>query len=116
MQLRIPAGQHVPVRVAGESRSARLELWNKQLREKAEAFASKHKEATVLLFSSWATFSRVMDNPNAYGFTKKDTVSAASQMWVDYLHPTSKMHDIVARDVAEFLTSVPAHRAPQSIP
>ena len=70
----------------------------------------------MLLFSSWATFSRVMDNPNAYGFTQKDTVSAASRMWVDHLHPTSKMHDIVARDVAEFLTSVPAYQAPPSIP
>lgn len=99
---------------AGEKRSARLELWNKLLREKAQEFASKHEEVTVLLFSSWATFSRVMDNPKAYEFTQKDTVSAASRMWVDHLHPTTKMHDIVARDVAEFLTSVPAHQAPQS--
>lgn len=116
VQLRPCAGQRVPVQIAGERRGARQELWNKLLREKAAEFASKHEDATVLLFSSWETFSRVMDNPNAYGFTKHDTVSSASRMWVDFLHPTSKMHDIVARDVAEFLTNVPAYQAPRTPP
>ncbi|KAH9935010.1 SGNH hydrolase-type esterase domain-containing protein [Fomitopsis serialis] len=111
---RSPAGRKASSTVPGKGPSVRLELWNKLLLESAQHFASKHDQATVLYFSSWTTFSRVMDDPVSYGFTQEDTEVPASRMWVDFLHPTSDMHDIIARDVADFLTGIVPHKASQA--
>ncbi|KZT70153.1 carbohydrate esterase family 16 protein [Daedalea quercina L-15889] len=111
---RSPGGRRGPAKTTGD-RSVRLELWNSLLREKAQQFASKHAQSTVLFFSSWATFSHALDDPATHGFEQKDTEAPASRMWVDFLHPTSRMHDFVARDVAQFLTSVAAHGQLQAV-
>jgi hypothetical protein len=59
-----------------------------------------------MLFSSFATFTNVLDNPVLYGFESSDIHKARGKMWIDHLHPTSKMHDVIAHDVSEFLGSV----------
>ncbi|KZT70157.1 carbohydrate esterase family 16 protein [Daedalea quercina L-15889] len=78
-------------------------LWNIAMRIEAEEFAASHDEATVLLYSSWAIFTKVLDDPVAFGFAKDDVQKPAGSIWVDRLHPTSKMHDVVAYDMAKFL-------------
>lgn len=81
--------------------------WNTQLETALEAFAAKHTDATVLLFSSWDTFTRVLDNPTQFGFAESDPDTECGGIWVDHMHPTSDMHEIIARDLASFIASVP---------
>lgn len=80
--------------------------FNTHLSSNARVFATSHPDATVLLFSSAATFNALLDEPLAYGFEESDRHKADGGIWYDRLHPTSKVHDFVARDFAEFLASV----------
>jgi len=76
--------------------------WNNLLQIAAQTFAAKHPDATVMVFSSWDTFNRVLDNPTDSGFTDDDE----TEIWIDHIHPTSRMHKIIAHDLASFLQSV----------
>jgi phospholipase/lecithinase/hemolysin len=80
--------------------------WNAALGKTAETFASRHEDVTVLIYSSHATFTKILDNPEKYGFNAADVRKPWASVWVDQLHPTSKVHRVVAQDVAEFLGTV----------
>ncbi|KAF8886503.1 hypothetical protein BD779DRAFT_1529984 [Infundibulicybe gibba] len=91
---------------SGELTTASCNNWNTNLRAGIAAFAQRHPDVTALCFSSAATFHRVLDDPVAHGFPLSDVCKPGGAIWIDALHPTSAMHDIIARDLAEFLTSV----------
>jgi len=80
----------------------RYDRWNIILRPSAKAFSSAHPAATVLLFSSHATFSRVLDDPVGHNFGAMEIRRKKGEIWMDHLHPTSKMHNVVAKDLANF--------------
>jgi phospholipase/lecithinase/hemolysin len=80
--------------------------WNAALGKTAETFASRHEDVTVLIYSSHATFTKILDNPEKYGFKAADVRRPWASVWVDQLHPTSGVHRVVAQDVAEFLETV----------
>jgi len=80
--------------------------WNVCLESSAVAFAAKHEDATVILFSPWDTFTRVLDNPEQYGFAEDDPIRVKGGIWVDHMHPTSAMHAIIAHEVALLVKSV----------
>lgn len=81
--------------------------WNTALRSSVISFAAECPEATTLMFSSHMTFTRVLDDPVGHGFHEADAASKAGKgIWMDHLHPTSKMHDFVAKDLAAFLGTV----------
>ncbi|KAJ8698972.1 hypothetical protein PTI98_005619 [Pleurotus ostreatus] len=79
------------------------ETWNKLLEDGAASFATANPEATVMIFSAWDLFHDVMDNPDKYEFGAEKRGSGVSGFLVDGLHPTSKMHNIIAREVSIFL-------------
>lgn len=79
------------------------EVWNSTLREHIVQFTAAHPDITVLLFSSWDTFSRVLDDPVSHGFGPEHISRSGGEIWVDNLHPSSKMHDWIAHDIAQFL-------------
>ena len=83
--------------------SERFETWNKLLRESTAKFASQHVDATTMVFSSYKTFSNILEKPVEHGFEPDDVRKYAGGIWVDHIHPTSKVHWVVARDIAEFL-------------
>ena len=58
-----------------------------------------------MIFSSWETFNRVLDRPVSFGFPSKDVQKERGSIWIDHLHPTSKMHNIIARDIGAFLAA-----------
>ena len=69
-----------------------------------------------MLFSAYDTFTRVLDDPAAYGFNAFTANDAGGPIWHDYLHPTSGMHAIIAHEVAEFLSShSPIHKNPRTM-
>jgi hypothetical protein len=62
-----------------------------------------------MTFSSWDTFNRILDDPKKHGFPKRDIRARGGSIWMDYLHPTSRIHDFIARDISMFLNSQPAY-------
>ncbi|KAJ6629304.1 hypothetical protein B0H10DRAFT_2160475 [Mycena sp. CBHHK59/15] len=84
--------------------------WNTELKKSAAHFSEAHPDTTVMIFSSWDTFTTVLDDPIAHGFPAADVLKPARSIWVDHLHPTSKMHDFIARDIAGFLCAQPAFK------
>ncbi|KAJ6475696.1 hypothetical protein C8R47DRAFT_665450 [Mycena vitilis] len=79
--------------------------WNNELSKAAALFATAHPDATVMVYSSWDTFNALLDDPVAHGFPAEDARKSNSSIWVDHLHPTSKVHDFVARDMFSFLSA-----------
>ncbi|KIJ69721.1 carbohydrate esterase family 16 protein [Hydnomerulius pinastri MD-312] len=84
----------------------RLDSWNETLEQKAREWAlhPSHSDAYVMIYSSWDTFTRVIDDPVSTGFDDPQ-----SQIWVDQLHPTSKMHAIISKDLTKFLGALPPY-------
>ncbi|KAI0311965.1 SGNH hydrolase-type esterase domain-containing protein [Amylostereum chailletii] len=95
---RSPAGANA----AGDY-SLRFKVWNEQLRKAMHDFTAAHADATVLLFSSWNTFTRVLDNPAAYGLNPHDVRTQGGSIWFDYMHPSSRFLKIIAYDIANLL-------------
>jgi phospholipase/lecithinase/hemolysin len=61
-----------------------------------------------MIYSSYDTFTRVLRDPVSHGFAAEDATKEGGGIWYDHLHPTSAMHDVVARDIARFLGELPA--------
>jgi len=79
--------------------------WNLTLEQELRKWASTHPDITAFLFSSWDSFSRVLDDPSAFGFDPSDIFQAGGAIWVDRLRPTSAMHRVIADYVVSFLES-----------
>ncbi|KAI0050206.1 carbohydrate esterase family 16 protein [Auriscalpium vulgare] len=90
----------------GSDFSVRFRLWNAELRAALTSFAAAHSDATVILFSAWELFNRVLDAPGSHGFTAGDLTVKGGRFWFDHIHPTSKFHDILAREVSSLLSSI----------
>jgi phospholipase/lecithinase/hemolysin len=84
--------------------------WNSGLYTSILDFSAAHEDITTLLYSSYATFNQLLDNPQGHGFDQKDVKKQGGCIWVDHLHPTSQVHDWIAKHIAEFLVSVPKDR------
>jgi phospholipase/lecithinase/hemolysin len=104
----VPPVHRSPAWRNGDSPPVTILTWNQKLREVAEYFQSNHSDATVMLFSSWDCFTTILDEPTRHGFSKSDPGTAGGGIWVDRLHPTSRMHDYIARDISQFLEAQPA--------
>ena len=81
------------------------EEWNDCLRSDAAEFAKAHEDVTMTVYSSWETFTRVLNDPAAYGFKKGEEKKPGS-IWVDHIHPTSQMHDEIAKDMITLLQTM----------
>ncbi|EIM88584.1 uncharacterized protein STEHIDRAFT_155938 [Stereum hirsutum FP-91666 SS1] len=81
--------------------------WNDELRLAVGRYAAHRPDATLLIFSSWATYTRVLDQPERHGFARAATQVRGGEIWFDHMHPTTRMADIIAGDAAQFLLSVP---------
>lgn len=64
-----------------------------------------------MIFSSWDIFSRVLDNPRGYDLATTDVRKNGGKVWVDHIHPTTKIHDIFAYDLVSWLNVQSAHGA-----
>ena len=89
--------------------------WNATLRRCAREFHTRYPDTTVLMFSAKDTFDKVLDDPETFGFSKEDCRKEGGAIWVDHIHPTSRMHEIIATDFERFLSGFPpldtsAHR------
>ncbi|KAH9946107.1 SGNH hydrolase-type esterase domain-containing protein [Epithele typhae] len=85
------------------------EKWNASLQEHIAKFAIDHPDATTLFYSSWDTLIRVMDDLPAHGFKAEDASRSGGDVWTDHIHPTHKVHDWFAHDIAKVLHSHPPY-------
>ncbi|CAL1704184.1 unnamed protein product [Somion occarium] len=97
----------VPVGRA-ESTSLINKLWNQILREAVTHFTSTHPDATAFIYSSYNLFTRILDDPVAYGFQLEDRRKRGGRIWKDHIHPKTRVHQEIARDVSAFLEAQPA--------
>ncbi|KAI0328030.1 hypothetical protein GY45DRAFT_1436490 [Cubamyces sp. BRFM 1775] len=80
--------------------------WNESLRHSAQNFCEEHEDTTAFLWSSWKLFSQVLADPLAFGFAKEEATKKEGDIFLDGLHPTSKVHRLIAQDMLSFLEGV----------
>ncbi|KAI4525060.1 hypothetical protein K525DRAFT_266440 [Schizophyllum commune Loenen D] len=81
--------------------------WNAALLARAQIFAKEHPDATILIFSSARVIDSILDDPDVYGLPPSNVRKANGAIWMDRLHPTSAVHDVLAKEMTEFLGGVP---------
>ncbi|PPQ90160.1 hypothetical protein CVT25_012471 [Psilocybe cyanescens] len=89
-----------------ESSSSIYRNWNATLGEALEEFSKSHEDMSIFMFSSFEVFENVLNKPQDYGIKEKEVRKTGGAIWVDHLHPTSKMHDILASFLADFLGKI----------
>ena len=90
-------------------RSHIFKKWNQELGKYVRLFVNAHpRETTAMVYSSYDTFTRVLDDPESHGFALEDVDKKGGAIWRDDLHPTSAMHAIIAKDMALLLNNQPA--------
>ena len=73
----------------------RVKTWNDLLQAQTTEFGLSSKEATVILFSAHQVLAEVLEDPLAYDFSEEDPTNEGGCIWVDDLHLTSEVHDIL---------------------
>ncbi|PVG02298.1 hypothetical protein CPB86DRAFT_780720 [Serendipita vermifera] len=95
----------------GPEQRLRYPAYNLRLQNKIRQFASSISEAgrdpiTVLYFSFYKVFTSILDAPEDHGFPCEDIRKKGGSIWYDNLHPTSKVHAILAAELDKFLSGV----------
>ncbi|TFK29983.1 hypothetical protein FA15DRAFT_699549 [Coprinopsis marcescibilis] len=103
----IAQGRQLDLSDSTSSGETTFQRWNAILLERLREFSAGHLDCTVLLFSTHQTFTAVLEDLTSYGFSSGDEHLAGGTFWHDHLHPTSKMHDLMAHFLSEFLGEVP---------
>ena len=86
--------------------STRFLDWNSALRLGIQHFCHTHPGASAFLFSSYRLFESILDMPEVYGFNSEHAREPCGTVWMDSLHPTSKVHDHIASNLADFLQEI----------
>ncbi|KIM31316.1 carbohydrate esterase family 16 protein, partial [Serendipita vermifera MAFF 305830] len=86
--------------------SDRFEDWNGLFPVTTPNGVGVGGDTSVFVFSSWSTFMSILDYPEAYGFDEDEVDEAQGPVWMDDLHPTSKVHGILAKHLNKFLTDI----------
>ena len=58
---------------------------------------------TAFVYSSFDLFSKLLDNPGQYGFKTSDICKKEGSIWCDHIHPTTRVHEEIAKDFVQFL-------------
>ncbi|KAG9030924.1 hypothetical protein FS837_003155, partial [Tulasnella sp. UAMH 9824] len=86
-------------------REKRCRIWNETLTTRARSdFAEAHPDASIFIFDAWNVFEQMLTDPTKYGFSEKAGRGFDQEMYWDAIHPTTAVHRIVAKAVADFLT------------
>ena len=76
-----------------------MERWNELLVEHASDLASTTEQATVLVFSSHRVLTDILDHPTLHGFTEDNVTEQGGAIWIDGLHLTPAVHELIAQRV-----------------
>ena len=85
---------------------AKIDAWNAALTSSIAALRQRHEDARVYSLDTHALFTDIFDNPEKHGFVAGDVGRAhGGAIWMDGLHPTSRVHGIIADEVQSLLQS-----------
>ncbi|EAU88508.1 hypothetical protein CC1G_04214 [Coprinopsis cinerea okayama7 len=91
------------------SQETQFQKWNSLLLAAIRDFQSKHPDCTILVYSLYEMFSVVLDDLDTYGFPPSHKHISNGTVWLDHIHPTSKIHDLIAHFLCDFLNEVPKY-------
>lgn len=87
-----------------ERHHERIEKWNTALHAELENLKAEYHKLEIAVFPSWNFFNDIMDDAQKYGFTDADPGRAyGGKIWVDGLHPTSAVHEHIAKEAIRVL-------------
>ena len=66
-------------------------------------FSARHPEIVALLFDAHAAFAKFFADPTKYGLPIDAGRAFDQAAYVDHIHPTTRVHDLLAKEVAMFL-------------
>ncbi|KAI7898346.1 uncharacterized protein BX663DRAFT_525496 [Cokeromyces recurvatus] len=75
-----------------------------------------NKHLTFMEYDAWTFFSQLLDNASQFGITDIDTYCSdwshpiennckpiAEYFWLNDLHPTFRVHELLAKDIQKYL-------------
>ncbi|KAL1703387.1 hypothetical protein EV121DRAFT_261046 [Schizophyllum commune] len=80
---------------------AAMAAWNRVLPVEVAEFQRVTPGVTLSIFSVRDAFTAVLDDPETYGFTKKDLTEVGRGIWADEVHATPAVQEIVAKWLIE---------------
>ena len=98
-----------------------LSVFNEKLESMVKSFTASHEDVcsaplkkyniademqtTAVLYDSWSFMTKVLDNPQEYGFPNATCIDddGHSCIWWNKYHPTSKYHGLQAKDMKKHL-------------
>ncbi|KAG8969441.1 hypothetical protein FRC05_001076 [Tulasnella sp. 425] len=87
-----------------KDRESRCQAWNQSLKSRIQTeFITGHPDASAFVFDTWELFERLLTNPSEFGFSSNAGRGFDQEMYWDNIHPTSAVHQILAKAVADFL-------------
>lgn len=83
---------------------ARIDAWNAALALSIAALRQRHEDARVYSLDTHALFMDIFDNPEKHDFRAEHVGRAhGGAIWMDGLHPTSRVHEIIADEIQSLL-------------
>ncbi|PPR01412.1 hypothetical protein CVT24_006250 [Panaeolus cyanescens] len=101
----VPPLDRSPLQLASNPESQALEKaviegYNTRLVAKAKAFQKANKGVTLYFWDSNKAFTRILDNPQAYGFKDATSYGPGDDIfWGDNYHPSSAAHKFFGEEV-----------------
>ncbi|KAF8651029.1 hypothetical protein AX16_004963 [Volvariella volvacea WC 439] len=112
----VPPLHEYPGRLESSQLKEAYSAWNPLLHAGAQLFISAHDDVTVMIYSSWDFFSRLLKDPVAFGFSEADLRSPRSAIFVDGTHPTTEVHAIIAQELLALWKSIQPQKADTPLP
>lgn len=88
-------------------------LFNEHLfPEYVEIFTSTHNGVNTVIYDAFSLFNEILDNPAWYGFKDNSSytcigcTNGTGDFWSNNYHPTTDVHERIARDMLVNLTSI----------
>ncbi|KAK1221482.1 hypothetical protein PQX77_015716 [Marasmius sp. AFHP31] len=77
----------------------RVQTWNEEFRTQIAEFQENTATTKVAIFSFHGVLSKILDDPEEFDFTEDDSTTEGGAIWVDELHLTSEVHEIIAEQI-----------------
>ncbi|KAI9047552.1 hypothetical protein LZ554_008268 [Drepanopeziza brunnea f. sp. 'monogermtubi'] len=78
-----------------------IQIYNENLAKHVSAFREKHPEASIMLYDVHALFTKVMDDPQKYGFKDATSMDSDGCLWSGSFHILTGFDDFIAKDMAK---------------
>ncbi|KAF8320237.1 hypothetical protein F5887DRAFT_1117929 [Amanita rubescens] len=83
-----------------------INVYNSRLKTRIDWFSGNHSDVQLWEWDAHAAFTRILDNPTAYGF--KDATSYGNNdpnyLWSGNYHPSSAAYRIFAEEISYVLS------------